>query len=242
MKFFDLLEGRLIKRHKRFLADVELLDGSIVIAHCPNTGAMKNCAEPGSRVWLNDVNDPRRKLRYTWELVESADKALICINTQRANQLVKEALEQGLIEPLARYPSIRPEAPYGQENSRIDFLLTGDNLPDCYLEVKNLTLCVGGGIGLFPDAVTERGRKHLRELMGVVRQGDRAVLLFNVAHTAINRVSPAWEIDPAYGQTLMEALAAGVEVLAYGVKITPGEMLFGKAMFFNALGPYSLIV
>lgn len=224
MNLPDLLQGRLIRRYKRFLADVRLADGSEVTAHCPNTGSMKNCAEPGSRVWLLDVNSPTRKLRYRWELVEVEGRYLACINTGRANTLVKEAVIADRIEALTGYSRVQSERPYGNEGSRIDLLLTGAGLPDCYVEVKNVTLLEGNGLGVFPDAVTTRGRKHLRELMAVVQAGGRGVLLFNVAHTGIQRVEPAWNIDPAYAETLVEAKDAGVEVLAYGVDISPGRL------------------
>jgi sugar fermentation stimulation protein A len=237
MNLPDLLEGRLLRRYKRFLADVQLADGSEVTAHCPNTGSMKNCAEPGSRVWLLDVNSPQRKLRYRWELVEVAQRYLACINTGRANALVREAIIARRIEALRGYATVLSERPYGNEGSRIDLLLTEPGLPDCYIEVKNVTLLVGEGLGTFPDAVTARGRKHLRELMGVVRQGARGVLFFNVAHSGIERIEPAWEIDPAYAETLVEALDAGVEVLAHGVDITPDHLCLGRPLPFR-LGGY----
>ncbi len=222
VRYPQLLEGRLQRRYKRFLADVELADGEVVTAHCPNTGSMRNCCDPGSRVWLYDSDNPKRKLRYTWELVEVAGRYLACINTHRANHLVKQAIQAGVITELSGYMQLLSEQKYGLENSRIDLLLKGGGRPDCYVEVKNLTLLQGGaGVGLFPDAVTARGQKHLRELMEIVRQGERAVLLFNVAHTGINRVAPAWDIDPEYTSILTEAVRGGVEVLAYGAMITP---------------------
>jgi len=233
----DLVEGRLIRRYKRFLADVRLADGSEVVAHCPNTGSMKNCAEPGSRVWLQDVSSPKRKLRYRWELVEVAGRFLACINTGRANELVREAIVANRIEALAGYSQVQTERPYGQEGSRIDLLLSEPGLPDCFVEVKNLTLLEGEGLGTFPDAVTSRGRKHLRELMGVVASGGRGVLFFNVAHSGIDRVEPAWDIDPAYAKTLVEAVEAGVEVLAYGAEFSPGQVNLGRILPFCLGGP-----
>jgi len=229
----ELLEGRLIRRYKRFLADVRLADGSEVTAHCPNTGSMKNCAEPGSRVWLQDVTSPKRKLGYRWELVEVAGRYLACINTGRANALVKEAIIANRIDALDGYSTVQSERPYGNEGSRIDLLLTEPGLPDCFVEVKNVTLLMDDGLGTFPDAITSRGRKHLRELMAVVEAGNRGVLLFNVAHSGVRRVEPAWDIDPGYAETLVEAVEAGVEVLAYRVEFTPGQLNLGHLLPFR---------
>lgn len=240
MNLPDLVEGRLIRRYKRFLADVRLADGSEVVAHCPNTGSMKNCAEPGSRVWLQDVNSPKRKLRYRWELVEVAGRFLACINTGRANELVREAIVANRIPALTGYSRIQTERPYGKEGSRIDLLLSGPGLPDCFVEVKNLTLLEGDGLGTFPDAVTSRGRKHLRELMGVVASGGRAVLFFNVAHSGIERVEPAWSIDPEYAETLVAAVEAGVEVMAYRVEFSPGQLNLECPLSFRLGGPVGI--
>jgi sugar fermentation stimulation protein A len=234
-----LLEGRLVKRYKRFLADVELKSGEIITAHCANTGSMRNCCDPGSRVWLLDSANPKRKLRYTWELVEVAGSYLACINTHRANHLVKEAIEHSRIEQLVGYDELLTERPYGSEKSRIDILLRGSGRPDCYVEVKNVTLLSDDGLGLFPDAVTVRGRKHLRELAGVVEEGHRAVLFFNVAHTGIVRVKPAWNIDPEYALTLVEAMEVGVEVIVYGTDISPKSIELNRRLKF-ATSPMSL--
>lgn len=234
MQYPQLLEGRLLRRYKRFLADVELESGETVTAHCPNTGSMRNCCTPNSRVWLYGSDNPKRKLRYTWELVEVAGRYLACINTQRANHLVKEAIQSKGIEELAGYDRLLTERRYGLENSRIDLLLQGEGRPDCYVEIKNLTLLEGDeGAGLFPDAVTSRGRKHLRELMGVVRRGGRAVLFFNVAHTGIRQVAPAWDIDPEYARTLAQAVANGVEVMAYRTAITPDRIELKDRLEFD---------
>ena len=217
VQFPPLVGGTLIRRYKRFLADVELADGSVITAHCPNTGAMTGCAEPGSRVWLSVSDNPKRKYRHGWELVESAGD-LACIHSARANSLVVEAIENGVVGELQGYSSLRSEVKYGAENSRIDILLEADS-GRCYVEVKSVTLLLDDGLGVFPDAVSARGRKHLRELMNMVEEGDRAVLCFAVLHTGIERVAPADLIDHRYGDTFREALAAGVEVLAYGVDI-----------------------
>ncbi len=233
MKYPELIPGRLIKRYKRFLADVELESGEMVTAHCANTGSMLNCCDPGSRVWLLDSDNPKRKLRYTWELVEVEGRHLACINTNRANHLVKEAILDCRVEELAGYDELFTERPYGVEKSRIDILLKKEGSADCYVEVKNLTLLTEDGVGVFPDAVTVRGRKHLRELIGVVEEGNRAVLLFNVAHTGIKRIAPAWDIDFKYSSTLQQAMELGVEVLAYGATILPDSISLERKLQFD---------
>jgi sugar fermentation stimulation protein A len=210
----DLIPGRLLRRYKRFLADVQLADGSQVTAHTPNTGSMLGCAEPGSRVWLRDSANPKRKYSLSWELVETLDGVMVGINTGLANHLAREAIEQGLIPELSRYSQIRSEVAYGREHSRVDLLLSATGLPDCYLEVKNVTL-VEQGIAYFPDAVSARGSKHLRELRGMVEQGQRALIFFCLQRGDASQLRPADHIDPLYGQTLRQALAAGVEALAY---------------------------
>ncbi|MFL1466486.1 DNA/RNA nuclease SfsA [Marinobacter sp. HN1S83] len=210
-----LIKGKLIRRYKRFLADVLLDDGSEVVAHCPNTGSMLGCQPDNARVWLSESDNPKRKLRYTWELVETAPGVLACINTARPNAQAREAIEAGRVKELSGYGSCRGEVRYGAEKSRIDLHLSGhDELADAWVEVKNVTLCEDGS-GFFPDAVTTRGQKHLRELMAQVAAGDRAVLLFVVNHTGIESVRPADHIDATYGVLLREAAGAGVEVLAY---------------------------
>lgn len=218
MNLPPLTEGRLLRRYQRFLADVQLADGSIVVAHCPNTGSMLGCKTPGSKVWLSASTNPKRKLAWTWELVE-VDGIKIGIHTGRSNHLVKEALEAKLLDTLNPYTHIRTEVPYGK-NSRIDLLLQGENLPDCYIEVKNVTLAQGT-TAYFPDAITERGTKHLQEMTEMVRQGARAILIFCVQRENITQVQPADTIDPQYGQTLRHALANGVEAIALQANITP---------------------
>ena len=216
MKFPEpLVEGRLIRRYKRFLADVQLPDGTEVTAHCPNTGSMLGCQPENARVWLSRSDNPKRKLKYTWELVETAPGVLACVNTARPNAQARAAIEAGVVQSLAGYSQCRAEVRYGSEKSRIDLLLSGHgHEPDAWVEVKNVTLAEGGE-GYFPDAVTERGQKHLRELMAQVQEGDRAVLFFVVNHTGIEQVRPADHIDARYGQLLREACEAGVEVIAY---------------------------
>jgi sugar fermentation stimulation protein A len=216
MKFDrPLNSATLIRRYKRFLADIELPSGERVTIHCPNTGSMKNCIAEGSQCWYSISDNPKRKYPFTWEIATTPDGYLAGINTGRANSLVREAIEHEVIGELTGYDNVRPEVKYGEENSRIDFLLSTEGRPDCYVEVKNVTLGISRGQGLFPDAVSARGAKHLRELMWVVDQGYRAVLVFCVQHNGINCVSPADDIDPAYGQVLRDAMAHGVEVIAY---------------------------
>jgi len=216
-----LLAGTLLRRYKRFLADVRLDDGTEITAHTANTGSMRGCCEPGSRVWLSDSGNPERKYRLSWELVQPDGGPIIGINTSLSNRLVREAVESGVIRELQGYGRIRAEVRYGRENSRIDLLLEDHaERPDCYLEVKNVTLKEGGA-ALFPDAVSTRGTKHLRELMHVVGDGGRAALCFCVQRGDVESMRPADAIDPEYGHILREAAAAGVEVLAYRAEVNP---------------------
>lgn len=218
----DMTEARLIRRYKRFLTDVRMADGSMTTVHCPNTGSMKNCVEEDALVWLSKSDNPKRKYQYTWEYIKTARGHVIGINTGRANQLVAEAIQAGRISELAGYDEIDREVKYGDENSRIDLFLRHSRKPDCYVEVKSVTLLetpVSKGVGYFPDAVSERGAKHLRELQLMASRGNRAVLLFCVQHTGIKEVRPADHIDSHYGELLREVCAAGVEVLAYKVRV-----------------------
>ena len=233
----NLQSGKLISRYKRFMADVELEDGSQITIHCPNTGSMKNCLFPGKKVWFLDSGNPKRKYPCTWELAEipvtfhgEEKNTLAGLNTGRANKLVEEALREKRVESLSEYSDIRREVKYGEENSRIDFLLQQEGLPDCYVEVKSVTLAMGDGLGLFPDAVTSRGTKHLRELTSIVEKGGRAVLLFCVQHTGIDRVAAAEEIDPVYAAALQEAVVAGVEVIAMGAEISTEAITLAKTL------------
>lgn len=224
-----LVSGRLLKRYKRFLADIRLDDGREVTAHCPNTGSMKHCADADSRVWLWDSHNEQRKYRLTWEWVEVDGRFRACVNTARANALVAEALAAGTITELAGDYQIRREPKV--EDGRLDFLLTADGQPDVYIEVKSVTLLSDRepGLGEFPDAVTERGLKHLQRLRALKEQGCRAVLLFCVPHEGIERVQAAAQIDPAYARALSEVAAAGVEVLAYRVRFSEwGMQLHGR--------------
>jgi len=219
MKFqTPLIEGKLVKRYKRFFADVELPGGEIVSAHCANTGAMAGIKDPGLRVWLSPSDNPKRKLKFTWELVE-ADDALIGTLPVRANELAEDAVKAGTITELVGYDSLRREVKYG-ENSRIDLLLEQDGRPPCWVEVKNVHWMRQPGLAEFPDGVTSRGAKHLEELAGKARAGERAVQLFIVQRGDCTRLRPAADTDPVYAQTLREAAAAGVEVLAYGCTVS----------------------
>ena len=216
-----LVRARLIKRYKRFLADVRLDNGEVITVHCPNTGSMKNCVEENAEIWLSDSDNPKRKYRYTWEYLTTSRGHHIGVNAGKANQLVQNAIRDELVESLAGYKTIRSEVKYGGENSRIDLLLQDKKRQDCYVEVKSVTLLEdppSSGIGYFPDAVSERGAKHLRELMKMSQSDARSVLFFCVQHTGIQEVRPADHIDREYGKLLREALDSGVEVLAYKVR------------------------
>ncbi|TGU72635.1 DNA/RNA nuclease SfsA [Geomonas terrae] len=215
-----LYQGTLIRRYHRFLADVELDDGTFVTAHTPNTGSMMGCAVPGNRVVLSVSGNPGRKYPHSWELVQ-ADGVWVGINTQLPNLLAREAIQNGTIAELSGYEKITLEVPYGT-GSRIDLLLTGER-GLCYVETKNVTL-VKERCALFPDAVSTRGQKHLRELMEMVRQGHRAVNLFVVQRGDGDALAPADAIDPVYGRLLREAAAAGVELLAYQARVDLGEI------------------
>lgn len=217
MKFTPpLLKATLLKRYKRFLADV-VLNGDVITVHCPNTGSMRNCVVEGSDCWLWDSQNNKRKYQYGLELVTTSSGDLAGVNTMRANSLVEEAIMQARITELVGANNLQREVKYG-ENSRIDFLLEQEG-QRVYVEVKSVTLGDEHGQGLFPDAVSKRGLKHLHELMKVREAGNRAVLLFCVQHSGITRVSPADDIDPAYGKALRDAKNAGVEVLAYSARI-----------------------
>jgi sugar fermentation stimulation protein A len=226
-----LQTATLIRRYQRFLADIQLDDGKVLTIHCANTGSMKNCAFPGSRIWYSKSSNKNRKYPHTWELIETPVGHLIGVNTSKANRLVREAIESRVVEELTGYADIRAEVRFGVEKkSRVDFVLSNESSSTstrCYVEVKSVTLLdetYGSGVGLFPDAVSERGTRHLNELIEVVRTGQRAVLFFCVQHTGIDEVRPADDIDPVYGQTLRRALESGVEVLAYRADIKPGTM------------------
>ncbi|MGE6659167.1 DNA/RNA nuclease SfsA [Pseudomonas sp. NPDC077408] len=225
MQFTTPLEqGRLVRRYKRFLADVVTDAGEHLCIHCPNTGSMLNCMGEGARVWFQRNSDPKRKLPGTWELVETPQGRLACVNTARANRLVEEALLAGVIGELSDFTALKREVAYGIENSRVDFRLDYPAGP-AFVEVKSVTLGFADtAVAAFPDAVTDRGARHLRELAVLARQGVRAVQLYCVNLMGIEAVRPAGEIDPRYAAALRDAVEAGVEVLAYGVELSPKEI------------------
>lgn len=224
MQFIPALQSAtLIKRYKRFLADVITPEGETFTLHCPNTGAMTGCATPGDTVWYSTSENTKRKYPHTWELTQTQNGDFICVNTLRANTLAKDAILTGCIPELAGYNTLKSEVKYGEENSRIDLMLQADDRPNCYIEVKSVTLAENE-FGYFPDAVTVRGQKHLRELMGVVASGERAVLLFAILHSAIEYFSPAHHIDAKYAQLLKVAQEQGVEILAYKAELSADNM------------------
>jgi len=225
----DLQPARLIKRYKRFLADVVTPQGEELTLHCANTGAMTGCATPGDTVWYSTSASLTRKYPHSWELTETQQGDWICVNTLRANGLVREALNAGQIAELSGYDTLLPEVKYGAENSRIDFLLQASDRRNCYIEVKSVTL-LQQGKGYFPDAVTVRGQKHLRELSQIAQSGQRAVLFFAVLHSGIEDVAPARHIDARYAELLSQARQNGVEVLCYKAQLSPQGMVLRKAL------------
>ncbi|WP_375688174.1 DNA/RNA nuclease SfsA [Pseudooceanicola sp. LIPI14-2-Ac024] len=226
-----LVPARLIRRYKRFLADIRLEDGTEVTAHCANPGSMMGLAEPGMRIWVEPNDDPKKKLKYGWRLVDHEDGHFTGVDTSVPNRALREAFLAHAVPGFDGYATVRPEVKYG-ENSRVDFLLTGDGLPDAYVEVKAVTLSRRPGLAEFPDSVTARGLKHLGELSRMAGQGHRAVLLYLVQRTDSARVTVAADIDPAYAAGLTAALAAGVEVMTLDCRITPEEVRPGKSLPF----------
>ena len=204
-----------VKRYKRFFADIQNEQGELITLHCPNTGSMKNCQVENAPCWYSLSDNPKRKLPGTLEIVTTSFGNLAGVNTARPNHIVRQAIEDRLIPELRDYQSIRSEVRYGAEKSRIDLLLEDEKGGQCYIEVKNVTLDCGDGHAQFPDAVTSRGAKHLRELMAMVAEGHRAVLFFCVQLTGVESMSIANHIDPLYAQTLSAAMDAGVEVLVW---------------------------
>lgn len=231
MRFDPPLErARLLRRYKRFLADIELDSGEHLTIHCPNTGSMLNCMREGGQVWFSRSNDPKRKLPGTWEISETPQGRLACVNTGRANALVDDALRAGVIAELAGFTALRREVAYGEEGSRIDFRLEFAEGP-AYVEVKSVTLGYPDStVAAFPDAVTQRGAKHLRELAALARQGIRAVQLYCVNLSGIEAVRPAEEIDAAYAKALRAAVADGVEVLAYGARLDAEQIVLERRL------------
>jgi sugar fermentation stimulation protein A len=226
MEFPDtLIKGRLLRRYKRFLADVELAGGEVITAHCANPGSMMGLKEPGATVWLSPARNPKRKLKFSWELIE-ADGALVGVNTSWPNSVAEEAIAAGAVAELTGYEKIKREVKYGG-NSRIDLLLTRTGRPDCYVEIKSVTLMRRAGLAEFPDAVTARGTKHLNEFSNMVSAGHRAVMFYLAQRDDCDRFTIAADIDPAYLEALQGALAAGVEAICYACRIdTAGIEVF----------------
>ncbi len=228
LRWPELIPGTLIKRYKRFLADVALENGETITSHCPNSGTMKACSEPGRPVYLSFHDNPKRKLKYTWEIIDMPS-SLVGVNTIVPNRLVKKSIETGMVKALKGYDKIKAEVKAGK-NSRLDLLLTkqsGSN--KCWVEVKNCTL-VEDREACFPDAVTARGLKHLKELQKLTAQGDRCVMFYLVQRMDADVFHPADHIDPAYGKELRKAVENNVEILVYDVKMDLKQIFLNKAI------------
>ena len=223
-----LTKGTLLKRYKRFLADIELENGDVITAHCANPGAMTGLKDPGMRAWLSKSDNPKRKLAYSLELLE-ADGGLVGINTAHPNRIVEEALVARSVPELSAYGSVRREVKYG-ENSRIDLLLEDPARPMAFIEVKSVTFSRKKGLAEFPDSKTARGAKHMAELAEMAKKGHRAVVFFLVQRSDCNHMQPAADIDPKYAESLKEALAAGVEVLCYSCRLSPEEITLDRRL------------
>jgi len=220
MKFpSKLVRGILIQRYKRFLADVELEDGTVVVAHCTNSGSMKTCIEEGAPVYLSPAKDPKRKTKYTWEMIY-INNAWIGVNTLVPNKLAFDAIVENQIPKLVGYTTVKREVKFG--DSRFDIYCENDS-KKCFVEVKNVTMKVGDG-ALFPDAVTTRGRKHLETLIEVKKQGMRAVMLYMIQRMDVDYFGTANHIDPEYGRSLKNAIDKGVEIIAVQVEVDPNEI------------------
>ncbi len=222
-----LVPARLIRRYKRFLADIQLADGREVTAHCANPGSMMGLAEPGMKIWVEPNDDPKKKLKYGWRLVDHENGHYTGVDTAVPNRALKAALIAGEVPEFAEYSTVLPEQKYG-EKSRIDFLLRQDGLQDAYVEVKSVTLSRQAGLAEFPDSVTARGTKHLGELAAMVGEGHRAVMLYLVQRTDCERMTLAGDIDPAYAAAFEAARTAGIEVLCYDTKISPDGIELGR--------------
>lgn len=225
----NLKKATLIKRYKRFLADITLEDDSDCTIHVANTGAMSGCAIPNDIVWYSTSDNLKRKYPFSWELTQTQNNDFICVNTIRANQLAEKAILNGTISELQGFETLNREVKYGEENSKIDFHLINKNGFETFIEVKSVTL-LEDNQGYFPDAVTLRGQKHLRELIAVAAKGHRAVLLFAVLHSGINDVKPAEHIDLKYTKLLREASQQGVEIIAYKVIFKKEQLKFNVAL------------
>ncbi|MEP4248249.1 DNA/RNA nuclease SfsA [Tateyamaria sp.] len=216
----ELVPATLIRRYKRFLADCRLEDGREVVAHCANPGSMMGLADPGMQIWLEPNDDPKKKLKFGWRLIEHDNGHFTGVDTSVPNRALRAAFEAGEVPGFQEYATVRPEQKYGT-NSRIDFLLQGDGLPDAYVEVKSVTLSRTAGLAEFPDSVTARGAKHLGELAAMAQAGHRAVMLYLVQRTDCDRFALAADIDPAYAAAYRSASQSGVETMCLGTYITP---------------------
>jgi len=229
MKFSSkLVQGKLIKRYKRFLTDVELEDGSVITAHCTNSGSMKSCLREGAPVYLSPVNDPKRKTKFTWEMI-FINNGWVGINTMIPNKLAYEAINDGSITKLRNYTNIKREVTFG--DSRFDVFAEHDQ-EKCFIEVKNVTM-KDGRFARFPDAVTSRGKKHLETLIEVKKQGMRAVMLYVIQRMDVEIFGPAWDIDPEYSKTLIKAFENGVEIIPMVVEVSPAEIRILKEIEFD---------
>lgn len=226
-----LVKGTLLKRYKRFLSDIELESGEVVVAHCANPGSMLGLKDPGLTAWLSTNNDPKRKLKFSLEILE-VDSGPVGINTAWPNRIAEEAILAGEVQELAGYESLRREVKYG-ENSRIDLLLEDSQKGLAYVEIKNVHLMREAGLAEFPDSVTTRGAKHLRELTNMVQEGHRAVMFYLIQRTDCEMVSIARDIDPTYGEELDKALSAGVEVICYDCSIALDEIKLNRELRFD---------
>lgn len=225
----ELVPATLIRRYKRFLADCRLEDGREVVAHCANPGSMMGLAEPGTRIWLEPNDDPKKKLKFGWRLVEHTDGHFTGVDTGVPNRVLRAGFETQAVAGFEAYTTVRPEQRYGDQ-SRIDFLLQGENVPDAYVEVKSVTLSRATGLAEFPDSVTARGTKHLMELATVAREGHRAIILFLVQRTDALCVGLAADIDPAYARAHGEATRAGVETICLGTHISPNGVELARPL------------
>ena len=229
MKFTSkLVQGKLIKRYKRFLADVELENGSVITAHCTNSGSMKSCLEEGAPVFLSPVNDPKRKTKFTWEMIY-INNGWVGINTMIPNKLAFEAIQNGEIDKLKNYTNVKREVKFG--DSRFDIYAENDQ-EKCFIEVKNVTM-KDGSFARFPDAVTSRGKKHLETLMKVKQQEIRAVMLYIIQRTDVEIFGPAWDIDPEYSETLVKAYENGVEIIPMIADVSPDEINLKNEIEFD---------
>ena len=225
----DLVPARLIRRYKRFLADCRLEDGREITAHCANPGSMMGMKDEGIKVWLEPNDDPKKKLKYGWRLIDHVNGHFTGVDTSVPNRALRTALEAGEIDALTAYKTVRPEVKYG-ENSRIDFLLTQDGLPDAYVEVKSVTLNRQPQLAEFPDSVTARGAKHLNELANMVAQGHRAIMLYLVQRTDCTRFTLAQDIDPKYYAAYIAARVVGVETMCIGTHINPTSITIAEPL------------